>query len=74
MVMLGNEGIVMRIDIFIDLLCNDKVKPNDVVLVSVLLACTCLGALDQGRWIHVYVDKSGVLNSSNISTALGNIH
>ncbi|KAF8390355.1 hypothetical protein HHK36_024880 [Tetracentron sinense] len=55
---------------FHDMLCDDKVKPNEAVLVCVLSACAHLGALDQGKWIHIYVDKSGMWGSSNISTAL----
>ncbi|KAL4195298.1 hypothetical protein AMTRI_Chr05g63940 [Amborella trichopoda] len=32
-------------------------KPNEVTLVSILSACAQLGALDQGRWIHAYIDE-----------------
>jgi len=28
--------------------------------MSVLLACARLGALEHGKWVHVYIDKSGV--------------
>ncbi|XP_010272231.1 PREDICTED: pentatricopeptide repeat-containing protein At5g66520-like [Nelumbo nucifera] len=55
---------------FHDMLFDAKMKPNEAVLVSVLSACAHLGALDQGKWIHVYIDKTGVPQSSNISTAL----
>ena len=55
---------------FNDMLCHDEVKPNEAVLVSILSACAHLGALDQGKWIHVYIDKNRILLSSNISTAL----
>ncbi|XP_010254771.2 PREDICTED: pentatricopeptide repeat-containing protein ELI1, chloroplastic-like [Nelumbo nucifera] len=55
---------------FHGMLCHDKVKPNEAVLVCVLSACAHLGALDQGKWVHVYIDKNGVPESSNISTAL----
>ncbi|KAF8408632.1 hypothetical protein HHK36_004695 [Tetracentron sinense] len=33
-------------------------KPDVITLVSVLKACANLGALDQGRWVHLYVDKN----------------
>ncbi|KAJ4952962.1 hypothetical protein NE237_029794 [Protea cynaroides] len=55
---------------FNEMLSDDKVKPNEAVLVCVLSACAHLGALDQGKWVHVYIDKNGVPQSSNISTAL----
>uniref|UniRef100_A0A7N1A4C7 DYW domain-containing protein n=1 Tax=Kalanchoe fedtschenkoi TaxID=63787 RepID=A0A7N1A4C7_KALFE len=32
-------------------------EPNDVTLVSILPACASLGALDIGKWIHVYINK-----------------
>lgn len=50
--------------------CDHKVKPNEAVLVCALSACAHLGALDQGKWIHVYLDKVGIPVTSNISTAL----
>ncbi|CAK9169387.1 unnamed protein product [Ilex paraguariensis] len=55
---------------FNDMLGDDKVRPNEAVFVSVLSACAHLGALDQGKWIHVFMDKTGTLESPNISTAL----
>ncbi|XP_042519792.1 pentatricopeptide repeat-containing protein At5g66520-like isoform X2 [Macadamia integrifolia] len=55
---------------FNEMLSDDKVKPNEAVLVCVLSACAHLGALDQGKWVHVYIDKHQVPQSSNISTAL----
>eukprot|EP01018_Ginkgo_biloba_P037437 Gb_29877 [translate_table: standard] len=34
-------------------------KPNPVTIVSVLPACAHLGALQQGKWIHAYLIRSG---------------
>ncbi|PIA55785.1 hypothetical protein AQUCO_00700244v1 [Aquilegia coerulea] len=34
------------------------VKPDSKVLASTLSACAHLGALEQGRWIHAYIDKN----------------
>ncbi|XP_043688952.1 pentatricopeptide repeat-containing protein At5g66520-like [Telopea speciosissima] len=34
------------------------VKPDVVTLVTVLKACANLGALDQGRWVHLYIDRN----------------
>ncbi|KAJ9172771.1 hypothetical protein P3X46_015980 [Hevea brasiliensis] len=36
------------------------VKPDKVELASVLSACANFGALDQGRWIHAYINKNGI--------------
>nr|GMC60383.1 pentatricopeptide repeat-containing protein At3g62890-like [Ipomoea batatas] len=47
-----------------------KVKPNEAVLVCALSACAHLGALEQGNWIHTYIDKSGIPYTSNVFTAL----
>ncbi|KAF3773331.1 Pentatricopeptide repeat-containing protein [Nymphaea thermarum] len=58
------------LSIFYDMLQGTNVKPNEASLVCALSACAHLGALDQGKWIHVYVDKRGVICSSNLATAL----
>ncbi|CAK9177333.1 unnamed protein product [Ilex paraguariensis] len=60
---------------FHEMLCDDhKVKPNEAVIVCALSACAHLGASDQGNWIHAWIDKNGILQSSNISTALIDMH
>ncbi|KAL6524402.1 hypothetical protein OROHE_016073 [Orobanche hederae] len=47
-----------------------EVKPNEAVLVCALSACAGLGSLDQGNWIHGYIDKNFISETSNINTAL----
>ncbi|KAK9098785.1 hypothetical protein Syun_025830 [Stephania yunnanensis] len=49
-----------------------KEKPNEVTFLNVLPACAYLGALDIGIWIHVYIDRSSSLHSTNtaLSTSL----
>lgn len=47
-----------------------QIHPNESTLVSSLSACAHLGALDQGRWIHAYLDKTGVQISTSLGTAL----
>ncbi|KAL3641968.1 hypothetical protein CASFOL_012783 [Castilleja foliolosa] len=34
------------------------IKPNDVTLLNIIPACANLGALDLGKWIHVYIEKN----------------
>ncbi|KAK9136324.1 hypothetical protein Syun_015654 [Stephania yunnanensis] len=36
------------------------IKPDRVTLASMLSACAHVGSLDQGRWIHAYVDKNRI--------------
>jgi pentatricopeptide repeat protein len=37
-----------------------KVKPDAIVIASVLSACVHLGALDLGKWIHDYVKRYNI--------------
>ncbi|KAF9604577.1 hypothetical protein IFM89_008021 [Coptis chinensis] len=46
------------------------VLADKVMLTSVLSACASLGALDQGCWIHSYIDKHGIEVDAHLSTAL----
>ncbi|KAL5999208.1 putative pentatricopeptide repeat-containing protein [Asimina triloba] len=43
---------------------------NEVTLVSVLSACAHLGALDQGRWVHAYIERSKLQMTVVLGTAL----
>ncbi|KAL5713423.1 hypothetical protein ACHQM5_015497 [Ranunculus cassubicifolius] len=36
---------------------KEGVEPDRTVLASTLSACAHLGALEQGRWIHAYIEK-----------------
>ncbi|MFS7939859.1 putative tetratricopeptide-like helical domain superfamily [Helianthus anomalus] len=55
---------------FNDMLDDDNVRPNEAILVCVLLACAHLGQINQGEWIHFYIEKNRFPKSSNVSTAL----
>lgn len=46
------------------------VKPDRIVLSSVLSACASLGALDYGRWIQEYMERQGIEWDIHIGTAL----
>ncbi|CAN1227977.1 Pentatricopeptide repeat-containing protein At1g50270 [Linum grandiflorum] len=41
----------------------DNVKPNPKTLTTVLTAIAQLGALEQGKWVHVYIDRNSLMNS-----------
>ncbi|XP_059623317.1 pentatricopeptide repeat-containing protein At5g66520-like [Cornus florida] len=45
-------------------------RPNHAGVVGALSACAFLGALDQGRWIHAYVDKNKMELDRVLGTAL----
>lgn len=45
------------------------VIPTQAGVVGALTACAFLGALDQGRWIHSYVDKSRMEIDNVLGTA-----
>ncbi|XP_039141221.1 pentatricopeptide repeat-containing protein At1g08070, chloroplastic-like [Dioscorea cayenensis subsp. rotundata] len=45
-------------------------KPTDATIVSLLSACAHLGALDQGRRLHDYIDGNNIELSTILATAL----
>ncbi|KAK7277752.1 hypothetical protein RJT34_22768 [Clitoria ternatea] len=47
-----------------------KLRPNEFTLSAVLSACGRLGALQHGRWIHAYIDKTGVIIDVVLGTSL----
>ena len=44
--------------------------PNHAGIVGALTACAFLGALDQGKWIHAYVNRSNMKLDRVLGTAL----
>ncbi|MCL7033999.1 hypothetical protein MKW94_008731 [Papaver nudicaule] len=52
------------------LMLSEHVKVNEGTLVSVLSACSHLGALDQGRWVHIYMERNNVRMTVTLGTAL----
>lgn len=45
-------------------------KPNEYTLVSALSACSNLVALDQGRWIHVYIGRGEIKMNDRLLASL----
>lgn len=45
-------------------------QPNDATLVNVLTACARLGALDLGKWVHLYAENSGYKDNIFVCNAL----
>ncbi|XP_026380245.1 pentatricopeptide repeat-containing protein At2g20540-like [Papaver somniferum] len=49
---------------------EDRVSPDEVTIASVISACASIGALDQGKWVHSYLKRSGLESDIVIRTAL----
>lgn len=45
-------------------------RVNEVTMVSVLSACSHLGAFDQGRWAHAYIERNKLPVTVTLGTAL----
>ncbi|XP_057957383.1 pentatricopeptide repeat-containing protein At2g20540 [Malania oleifera] len=46
------------------------IKPDEISIVAVLPACAHTGALELGKWIHIYADKNRFLQKTYICNAL----
>lgn len=49
---------------------KDLVLPDKITVASLLSATASLGAIDHGRWLHNYLEKSGIECDMVIGTAL----
>ena len=49
-------------------------EPNQSLVTSALTACAQLGALDQGRWLHRYIDRNKLELNLKLGTALIDMH
>lgn len=58
------------LSVFQHMLIDGKCRPDQVTLVSVLCACTHLGSLEHGKWIHSYIKKNKVELSNQLGNAL----
>lgn len=47
-----------------------NLKPNDVTMLHCLSACSQLGALDVGIWIHRYIERQKLCLNVSVGTAL----
>lgn len=49
---------------------DDMVSPDKMTIASVLSACASLGAVDQGTWVHDYLNRNEMECDMVIATAL----
>ncbi|KAJ0048202.1 hypothetical protein Pint_15544 [Pistacia integerrima] len=57
------------LDVFHDMQIAN-VEPNEVTMVSVLSCCAVLGAVETGKWVHLYVKKKKMELTVTLGTAL----
>lgn len=57
------------LDLFGEML-NQGVKVNELTMVPVLAACAHLGAPDQGKWAHAYIQRNRLGLNVTLGTAL----
>eukprot|EP01018_Ginkgo_biloba_P020609 Gb_26571 [translate_table: standard] len=60
---------IEALDLFHEMQQSD-IKPNPVTIVGVLQACTQLRALQQGKWVHDYVIRSGFESNVFVGNSL----
>ncbi|XP_020522999.1 pentatricopeptide repeat-containing protein At5g48910 isoform X3 [Amborella trichopoda] len=48
----------------------ENMRPDEVTMVSVVSACTSLGALELGKWVHHYLSRNGFELTVTLATAL----
>ncbi|XP_027912596.1 pentatricopeptide repeat-containing protein At1g31430 [Vigna unguiculata] len=46
------------------------VRPDNFIVVTLLTGCAQSGALEQGKWIHNYIDENRILVDAVVGTAL----
>ncbi|KAL5704107.1 hypothetical protein ACHQM5_022580 [Ranunculus cassubicifolius] len=57
------------LNLFRDML-SQGIRADTVSVVGAIQACGKLGALDQGRWIHVYMERKKITSDIVVQTAL----
>nr|GMD68914.1 pentatricopeptide repeat-containing protein At3g62890 [Ipomoea batatas] len=49
---------------------DDEVRPNEFTMSVLLSACGKLGALEHGKWAHLYIEKCGMRIGDVLGTSL----
>ncbi|XP_043707805.1 pentatricopeptide repeat-containing protein At2g44880-like [Telopea speciosissima] len=65
---IDNDLFDQALSVFHNMLINGKCVPNETTLISILSACSHLGAHEQGKWTDSYIKK----NKFDLSIPLGN--
>ncbi|RWR73241.1 pentatricopeptide repeat-containing protein, chloroplastic-like protein [Cinnamomum micranthum f. kanehirae] len=56
--------------VFFQEMQGNGVKPDKVTMTSLLLACSHLGAVELGKWLHAYINKENIEVDVALGTAL----
>ncbi|XP_043694377.1 pentatricopeptide repeat-containing protein At1g08070, chloroplastic-like [Telopea speciosissima] len=64
----NQSGDALRL--FKQMVTEANQKPNDITILAVLSACTQLGDLNLGRWVHAYVGAAQLNNSTSLQNSL----
>ncbi|KAI3730585.1 hypothetical protein L1987_61756 [Smallanthus sonchifolius] len=65
-----NNQFIEVLDAFKMMLNESNVQPNDATLVSVVSACSKLGALELGKWVHLYAVNNGYKENAYVGNSL----
>ncbi|XP_068652773.1 pentatricopeptide repeat-containing protein At5g66520-like [Aristolochia californica] len=65
-----NDCSESALELFRQLRAKPKLNPNRSLLVSVLNACAGLGASEEGKWVHSYIEKHKMEYGVELGTAL----
>ncbi|KAJ4960814.1 hypothetical protein NE237_020724 [Protea cynaroides] len=49
---------------------SEGIPPNEVTLLSVISACAQAGAIETGKWVHRYIERSGIKLDVYLSNCL----
>lgn len=49
---------------------EDSVFPNEITVLSLIIECGFVGALELGKWLHCYILRNGFVMSLVLATAL----
>ncbi|KAF7845369.1 pentatricopeptide repeat-containing protein [Senna tora] len=61
--------------LFKNMVLEWEVVPNEATIVTVLSACSSIGALSLGQWVHSYIDRrSDLAVEGNLGNALLNMY
>lgn len=53
---------------------RDRVQPDNRTLVTLLSACAGIGAFEQGKWVHAYIERNGIEVDGFLATALADMY
>jgi pentatricopeptide repeat protein len=65
-----NDHFFEVMETFKRMLIEGNVRPSDATLVTVLSACARLGAIDLGKWVHLYAESNGYKGNLYVGNAL----